>query len=277
MPQKQPFTVAIIGGGLCGLSLAIALKTRRIPFKIYEARTSFTEIGAGINVGPNGIKALRAIDPSLGEKVYQLATRNPEPFQDVWMYFKYGGKERDGEKIFTLMAPPSGTTTMHRQEFLAALAGEMGVENARFEKKLVGYEQRDGLVHMSFADGSVETASLMVGCDGIHSRVRTIMFGEGNPVSKAHFNHDGAYRAVIPIEKAIEAVRPCALSYSPALSTGITRRIFSELRGGRMRQSLKSVRMRAMRRRLGILIGVRWTVNSQADMVIGLTLLIWIG
>ncbi|KAK4494094.1 hypothetical protein PRZ48_014392 [Zasmidium cellare] len=206
MPQKDPFTVAIIGGGLCGLSLAIALKTRRIPFKIYEARTSFTEIGAGINVGPNGIKALRAINPSLGEKVYQLATRNPEPYQDVWMYFKYGGKERDGEGIFTLMASPSGTTTMHRQEFLAALAGEIGVGNARFEKKLVGYEQRDGEVVMSFADGSVETAGLMVGCDGIHSRVRTIMFGEGNPISKAHFNHDGAYRAVIPIEKAVEAV-----------------------------------------------------------------------
>ncbi|KAF2164847.1 hypothetical protein M409DRAFT_24752 [Zasmidium cellare ATCC 36951] len=210
MAAKPPFNIAIIGGGLCGISLAIALKARHIPFTIYEARSSFTEIGAGINVGPNGIKSLRAIDPSLGEKVYQLATRNPEPYQDVWMYFKYGADcgegRRDGETIWTLMAPPTGTMTMHRQEFLAALAGEMGMENARFEKKLVGYEQGDGEVVMRFADGTEERASLMVGCDGIHSRVRALMFGEGNPVSKAHFNHDGAYRAVIPIDKAIEAV-----------------------------------------------------------------------
>lgn len=104
------------------------------------------------------------------------------------------------------MAPPTGTMTMHRQEFLAALAEEMGIENARFEKKLAGFENvRDGVM-MRFADGTEEWASVMVGCDGIHSRVRKEMFGEGNPVSKAHFNHDGAYRAVIPIEKAVEAM-----------------------------------------------------------------------
>lgn len=51
MSSKSPFKVAIIGGGLCGLALAIALKARKIPFTIYEARASFTEIGAGINVG----------------------------------------------------------------------------------------------------------------------------------------------------------------------------------------------------------------------------------
>lgn len=46
---EQPFHVAIIGGGLCGLSLAIALEKRSISHTIYEARGSFTEIGAGIN------------------------------------------------------------------------------------------------------------------------------------------------------------------------------------------------------------------------------------
>lgn len=209
MAPNAPFHIAIIGGGLGGIALAIALKARSIPFTIYEARTSFTEIGAGINVGPNGIKALRAINPSLGKKVFDLATRNPPPYDDVWMYFKYGapsGEHEDGERIFTLMAPPTGTMTMHRQEFLQALATEMGMENARFNKKLVAYEQRDDEVLMKFADGSEESASILVGCDGIHSRVRKAMFGEENPISKAHFNHDGAYRAVIPIEKAIEAV-----------------------------------------------------------------------
>lgn len=63
MPER-PFNVAIIGGGLGGISLAIALKTRNIPFTIYEARGSFTEIGAGINVGPNGIKGQRPIPKS---------------------------------------------------------------------------------------------------------------------------------------------------------------------------------------------------------------------
>ncbi|EME40438.1 hypothetical protein DOTSEDRAFT_108134, partial [Dothistroma septosporum NZE10] len=200
--------IAIIGGGLSGISLAIALTTRSIPFTLYESRSSFTEIGAGINLGPNGYRALRLIDSSLGDEIFSIATRNPLPHEDLWMIFRRGAEmdgHGDGEVLFELTAPPTGTMTMHRRELLAALAGRLGREDVEFGKKLVGYEDDDEGIVLRFADGAEERASVLVGCDGVHSKVRERMFGEDNPVTKASYTGLGAYRAVVPMERAIEA------------------------------------------------------------------------
>jgi salicylate hydroxylase len=206
---KDNFHVAIIGGGLCGISLAIALKVRNVPFTLYESRGSFTEIGAGINLGPSALRALRLIDPSLGEKVHALATRNPPPDENTWMYFRYGaasGNHQDGELIEEMKAPPTGNLSVHRQELLQVLANDMGVKHARFNKKFVGYTQSDEGVSMKFADGSVELASIVIGCDGIHSRVRTAMFGKDSIVSRPSYGFSGCYRAVLPMDKAVAAI-----------------------------------------------------------------------
>ena len=72
MASSEQFRVAIVGGGLCGLALAIALKERSIPFIVYESRASFMELGAGINLGPNTLQAFRLIDPSLVDAVTHL-------------------------------------------------------------------------------------------------------------------------------------------------------------------------------------------------------------
>ncbi|KAF9736457.1 Salicylate hydroxylase 4 [Paraphaeosphaeria minitans] len=194
--------VAIVGGGLGGIALAIALKARNIPFTIYEARSAFTEIGAGINFAPNGLRALREIDPSLGDRIYALATRNLPPSEDTWMWMRYGAGHRDGETVMELRAPPTGCMAMHRQELLAVLAEKMGYEHARFNKKLVSFEQDEDAVRLRFEDGTEESASVLVGCDGIHSRVRACMFDSESAVARPHFNGDGAYRAVIPIAHA---------------------------------------------------------------------------
>ncbi|KAK7192386.1 FAD/NAD(P)-binding domain-containing protein [Paraphaeosphaeria sporulosa] len=194
--------VAIVGGGLGGIALAIALKARNISFTIYEAKSAFTEIGAGINLAPNGLHALREIDASLGDRIYALATRNLPPSEDTWMWVRYGAGHRDGETVVELRAPPTGCMAMHRQELLGVLAEKMGYEHAQFNKKLVSFEQDDDAVRLRFEDDTVESASVLVGCDGIHSRVRACMFGSDSAIARPHFNSDGAYRAVIPIADA---------------------------------------------------------------------------
>lgn len=201
--------VAIVGGGLCGIALGIALKRRNVPFTLYESRSSFTEIGAGINFSPAGVRALRLIDPSLGEKVFQLATRNEPPNEDVWMYWRYGApgpNNKDGELIKTILSPPTGSMTLHRQELLKALADEMGSENAKFNKKLETYSQDETGVTLQFTDGTEEKASILVGCDGIHSKVRTTMFGVDNKLSKAVFYGSIVYRAVLSMDQLVSAI-----------------------------------------------------------------------
>lgn len=222
MADQRPFHVAIVGGGLGGISLGIALQRRSITFTLYERGKSFTEIGAGINLGRSAVRSLRLIDPSLGEKVYKLATRNPVPNENVWMDLRYGAAwkgHQDGEVFHRIMSPPTGNMTFHRQEILALLAEEMGEEYAKFNKKLEGYEQSDDRVTLRFSDGTEETASVLVGCDGIHSKVRSCMFGAENPLSKPVFSQSGCYRAVLPVEKAIEAIgesaRLSTLTFTP--------------------------------------------------------------
>jgi salicylate hydroxylase len=209
MASSHPLHVAIVGGGLGGLALAIALKARNIPFTIYEAKSAFTEIGAGINLAPNGLRALREIDAALGDKIYSLATRNLPPKEDTWMWVRYGaasGEHVDGETIMELRAPPTGNMTMHRQELLATLAAHMGEGHARFGKKLVRFEQDDDGVVLSFEDGTEASASVLVGCDGIHSRVRACLFGRDSDVARPHFNGDGACRAVVLMDAAREVL-----------------------------------------------------------------------
>lgn len=207
--SRPPFHVAIIGGGLCGISLGIALKERSIPFTLYEARSSFTEIGAGINFGPSALRALREIHPDLGARVSALATRMPPPDEEVWMQMRYGaasGTHEDGELVMKVLAPPTGSLTLHRQELLQELAGVMGTEHARFEKKLVGLVEAEDEVVLEFADGTRERSSVVVGCDGVHSRVRMWLCGEDSPAAKPQFHNTVAYRAVLPVEEAASVV-----------------------------------------------------------------------
>ena len=88
---QPPFTIGIIGGGLAGLTLSIALTHHGIPHKIYEAAKAFSEIGAGIAMGPNSVLALSLIDPRLKECFMRCATYN-ERVEDEGLYFgiRYG-------------------------------------------------------------------------------------------------------------------------------------------------------------------------------------------
>lgn len=76
-PHPKTFSVAIIGGGIGGLALAIGLsKYPNIDFHVYESAPSFGEIGAGVGLGPNAQRALEQIGPSAKEAFDKHATGN---------------------------------------------------------------------------------------------------------------------------------------------------------------------------------------------------------
>ncbi len=94
---QPPFTIGIIGGGLAGLTLSIALTHHGIPHKIYEAAKAFSEIGAGICMGPNSVLALSLIDPRLRECFMRCATYN-EHQKELYFTVRYGmPSEQAGE------------------------------------------------------------------------------------------------------------------------------------------------------------------------------------
>jgi salicylate hydroxylase len=94
-PQAAPFSIAIIGGGLAGLTLSIGLTCFGISHRIYEAPKYFSEIGAGIAMGPNAVWPLALIDPRLRESYDRCATYNEREDQRELFFDLRCGMESD--------------------------------------------------------------------------------------------------------------------------------------------------------------------------------------
>lgn len=78
--SPKPLSVAIVGGGIGGVCTAIALlKYPHIDVQVYEAASSFGEIGAGVSIGPNAQKALELIAPEARAAFDKHATGNMSP------------------------------------------------------------------------------------------------------------------------------------------------------------------------------------------------------
>src|ERR1700761_5188261 len=85
MSQPKPFSIAVIGGGIAGLTLAVALHQRRIPVTVYEQASHFGEIGAGVSFGPNAIQAMTICDAGIKDAFLKVSTHNGWPSKrDVW-------------------------------------------------------------------------------------------------------------------------------------------------------------------------------------------------
>lgn len=205
-------SIALIGGGIAGLTLAISLLHRSIPFTLYESAPAFAEIGAGVSLGPNSARAMKMIDPRIYAGFQRCATNNAwAEKRQTWFTFRKGGRAEDcggergevGEEILDLFSE-TGQTSVHRARFLEELVALVPESVVRFGKRCVDVVARgDGAgVVVRFADGEEARHSAAIGCDGIKSRVRHAVLGADHPAAKARFTGKYAYRGLIPMSSA---------------------------------------------------------------------------
>lgn len=223
-------TIAVVGGGIAGLTLTLGLLHENVPVTLYESAEKFGEIGAGVAFGPNATRAMQLIDPAILAGFENRRTENLWPSKKRnWFDFRYGvGKRlkegdkaegeiqidedgtrldnrRVGEVICSLQTPP-GRGTVHRAHFLDEMVKLLPDGIARFGKRLVDLTDEGpgkGAV-LRFADGSEARHVAVIGTDGIKSRTRELLLGEEHPAAKAFFSGKYAYRALIPMKKAEE-------------------------------------------------------------------------
>ncbi|KIA75955.1 hypothetical protein HK57_00238 [Aspergillus ustus] len=219
--MSSQISVAIIGGGIIGSVLALGLLRRNIHVTVYEQSRSFREIGAGIAFTANARECLSLIDSRLDACVTSVATMNGDdpdnPNNNMQFVDGYThdpvlhtrvGEDMEGKKMYRLYAGERGFEGCHRAQFLEGVMRLLPPGTLRFGKRMQEYHlpdgnDREGKMRLVFCDGSTAEADIVIGCDGIKSRVRQLLFGDSNPIAHPHYTHKVAYRGLVPIEKAI--------------------------------------------------------------------------
>lgn len=219
MTNTKPFNIAIIGGGISGLTLAIGLHKQNVPFTIYESAHKFGEIGAGVGFGPNTVRAMELLSPEIVEGYKRCVTHGWD--KKSWFTIRVGDerkagpdgvlkqKEKEGLKvgdpIFEIRYTNDGLAGgVHRAHFLDELLKLIPESTSKLGKRLVDITSAtDGSqdVVLHFADGTTAQHSAVVGCDGIKSKSREVLLG---PEYKAVFSGKYAYRGLIPMDKAVK-------------------------------------------------------------------------
>lgn len=235
MSSSKPIpSLAIVGGGIAGLTLALNLIKLSKPtasshpkytVTIYESAHAFGEIGAGVSVGPNASHAMRCIGPEVYAAFEKTETRNQsESKADVWFDFRFGesvdGKfkvegeegsgpeDRTGELIATSCCL-GGQRGVKRSDFLDELVKHVPEGVAKFGMRVSHYtEEQDGKVTLHFKDGSTAVHDGVIGCDGIKSNIRkTLLTSTSKPeAANAVFSGKFCYRGLIPMDQAVDAL-----------------------------------------------------------------------
>ena len=200
---QRPLDIAIVGGGIGGLCLAIGLlKYPNVNVQVYEAAHQFKEIGAGVAFGPNSQNAMRLISPCIHEAYMEEATCNMwEEYKNNWIQFRQGQGKDEG-KLIVSIENNGGQSSVHRAHFLDKLVKLLPPHIGKFGKRLVNID--DSLssgVRLYFNDGTTATADAVIGADGVHSTTRKFLLGD-HPATKPVFTGSVAYRGLVPMEVA---------------------------------------------------------------------------
>jgi salicylate hydroxylase len=191
-----PPKVVIVGGGIGGLTTALALLRRGIDVEVYEQAGVLKEAGAGVQLGSNGTQVLYALglQDALSRVQVVPSAREIRHWRsgETWNWFNLGdvSTKRYGTPHIML----------HRGDLLGVLAEavqRLKTNAISLGKRCVAVSQTPDHAAATFADGHVATASFVIGADGIHSQVRAHLFGVGNP----EFTGCVAWRGLVPMDR----------------------------------------------------------------------------
>ncbi|KAG5301912.1 kynurenine 3-monooxygenase [Histoplasma ohiense] len=176
--MEVPQHVAIVGGGLSGLSLALALHKVHIPCTVYEGRDESYEAGGGITLSPNALRILDKLDvfARVRDKGFHFDTLAFSDGDGVIKDLYYFGSEKlYGYRGFRIMRH----LLINEMKLMLRENGTQIHFNKQFSKVI--RDSQDEVV-IEFADGSVETSAIVIGADGIHSTVRNHIVPDVKPV-----------------------------------------------------------------------------------------------
>ena len=193
----------IVGGGIGGLTAALAFHAFGWKVEVLERASELSEVGAGIQISPNGMKVFRAL--GVEDRIAKIA------FQPEALEMRFG---KSGKQIFRIEARQAIIERwgapylhLHRADLIEALAELLlsrQPNSLRLGATLSRYENRDDSVVAHLATGETLIGDLLIGAAGLHSVVRTQMLGPDQP----DFAGNTAWRAVVPMDRLGDLAPP---------------------------------------------------------------------
>ena len=186
--------IGICGGGVGGLAAAIAFDKAGHDPVVFEQASQFTRIGSDVNLTPNAVHAVDRL--GVGDVLRETAARPTFRISRTWDT----GEETSRLPMSSAAEEKYGAPqlTIHRADLLKALEDKVPAERLHLGKKVKDVVNEDARTAISFEDGTTEDVDVIVGADGIHSAVRTALFGRDDP----KFTGIVSYRATFPRERA---------------------------------------------------------------------------
>jgi 3-hydroxybenzoate 6-monooxygenase len=194
--------VLIVGGGIGGLTAALALARQGIPSQVIEQAAAFKEIGAGIQLGPNVFRMFEQL--GLIEPISALAVfpKNLIMFDSI-----------TGEEVTRISLGDAFRKKFH---YPYALIHRADLHNVLLEhcrksnlikldagQKIVDLDEANGAVTAKTANGKAYRGAALIGADGLWSTIREFVVGDGKPKPAGHIT----YRAVLPTSEVPEQYR----------------------------------------------------------------------
>ena len=169
--ERTAPTVVIIGGGIAGLTTALALQRAGLSVKVFEQAATSREAGAGVALWSNATFVLSQL--GLADLVEQVGT----PITHIVRY-TFDGKVLSDLSLEAITSSVGiGSFAIHRAEFHQGLVQAVGKETICLQARCTQVQQYADRIGVQFADGHEDHADLLVGADGIHSVIATHLFG----------------------------------------------------------------------------------------------------
>ncbi len=172
--------IAVVGGGIGGLALALSLHHVGISCRVFEAAPQLKALGLGINLLPHGMRELSELGLGAALERVAVATRETVYCNRFGQFVRREPRGRAAGYAWPQLS-------IHRADLHAVLAAAVG-DALVLGAKCVGIEQDAGGVVLQFADGATARAGAAIGCDGIHSAVRRILHPDEGPLSYQGIN-----------------------------------------------------------------------------------------
>ena len=190
--SAQKLRIAVVGGGIGGLTLALALRQRGLPAEVFEQAPQLTEAGAAVALSANSTRELRRLGV-----LDEIAAVSTEPSELIFRSWQDGRRiaaypvHKDLPYQERYGAPYFG---VHRADLQRILSGALGGAGLHLGRRLVKLVEQGDTIGLEFANGDVHHADLVIGADGVRSVVRDwVAGGEGTVYSGT-----SAFRGIVP-------------------------------------------------------------------------------